>query len=139
MSDGDAFQAHLDAHPDDHTARLVFADWLQDRDDPRAEGYRALGRNGLHPVPDPPQRHTKIGQWRLYPSGSGILPPGPDDIPPDWLDAIKINIRGSSSAGDLGMRWNTRRQAENAAALAFPLLPADRRAELLAGAVHETA
>ncbi|QEL20544.1 TIGR02996 domain-containing protein [Limnoglobus roseus] len=43
MSEQDAFQAAIDDDPDDHVRRLVFADWLEDRDDPRAEGYRALG------------------------------------------------------------------------------------------------
>ena len=45
FSDEEAFQAYLDANPEDYLAREVFADWLQDRDDPRAEGYRALGQS----------------------------------------------------------------------------------------------
>ena len=28
-----AFQEWLDLHPDDHTARLVFADWLEEHGD----------------------------------------------------------------------------------------------------------
>jgi uncharacterized protein (TIGR02996 family) len=44
MTTEDDFQNWLDEHPDDHHTRLVFADWLQERGDPRAEGYRALGR-----------------------------------------------------------------------------------------------
>ena len=39
----DDFQRALDKNPDDWQTRLVFADWLEERDDPRAEGYRALG------------------------------------------------------------------------------------------------
>jgi uncharacterized protein (TIGR02996 family) len=39
----DDFWAILEANPSDHTTRLVLADWLQERGDPRAEGYRALG------------------------------------------------------------------------------------------------
>lgn len=46
----DALQKHLDAHPDDHTARLVLADLLDERGDERAAGYRALGRLMLHPT-----------------------------------------------------------------------------------------
>jgi uncharacterized protein (TIGR02996 family) len=44
------FQTALDANPHDWHTRLVFADWLQDRDDPRAEAVRALGRLCAHPV-----------------------------------------------------------------------------------------
>jgi len=38
-----AFWSHLDANPSDSVARLVFADWLQERGDLRAEGMRVLG------------------------------------------------------------------------------------------------
>lgn len=50
MTAEDDFQLALDANPHDWHTRLVFADWLQDRDDPRAEAYRALGRLRVHPV-----------------------------------------------------------------------------------------
>ena len=36
-----AFWKAIDADPEDDTARLVFADWLQERDDPRAADVRA--------------------------------------------------------------------------------------------------
>lgn len=45
-SEEKAFWDHLEAHPEDSTCRLVFADWLQERGDPRAEGIRVLGRLG---------------------------------------------------------------------------------------------
>ncbi len=41
MSDLDSFLLTLWNEPDDHTARLVFADFLGDRDDPREERVRA--------------------------------------------------------------------------------------------------
>jgi uncharacterized protein (TIGR02996 family) len=41
MSDGDALLAAIAAHPDDDTPRLVYADWLDEHDDPlRAEFVR---------------------------------------------------------------------------------------------------
>lgn len=43
MTTEDDFQRMLDENPGDHTTRLVFADWLDERGDPRAAGYRALG------------------------------------------------------------------------------------------------
>src|SRR5204863_136709 len=45
----DDFQNALDADPADWQTRLVFADWLQERGDVRAEGYRALGRTRFYP------------------------------------------------------------------------------------------
>lgn len=41
MSEDDAFVARLIARPDDETARLVYADFLDDRDDPRGAYLRA--------------------------------------------------------------------------------------------------
>ena len=41
MTSENDFQVALNANPDDHNTRLVFADWLQNRNDPRAEAYRA--------------------------------------------------------------------------------------------------
>jgi len=38
--DFDAFLAHIAETPEDHFRRLVFADWLQDCDDPRAAWFR---------------------------------------------------------------------------------------------------
>ena len=43
MTTEDDFQAALDANPNDWQTRLVFADWLDERGDVRASGYRALG------------------------------------------------------------------------------------------------
>jgi uncharacterized protein (TIGR02996 family) len=38
VTDEQSFHDHLDQHPDDHHARMVFADYLQEQGDPRAEG-----------------------------------------------------------------------------------------------------
>src|SRR4051812_5929885 len=43
MTTEDDFNRRLDAHPEDWQTRLVFADWLDERGDVRAEGYRVLG------------------------------------------------------------------------------------------------
>ena len=40
----DQFQNYLDEHITHHMTRLVFADYLEDIGDPRAEGYRVLGK-----------------------------------------------------------------------------------------------
>jgi uncharacterized protein (TIGR02996 family) len=57
-----AFLAAIQADPDDPTARLVFADWLEDHGDPRAELLR-LGV-ALEPVRDNPQERQAVALRR---------------------------------------------------------------------------
>jgi uncharacterized protein (TIGR02996 family) len=40
MSDDQGFRSALLADPEDTTTRLVYADWLEERDDPRGEFLR---------------------------------------------------------------------------------------------------
>jgi uncharacterized protein (TIGR02996 family) len=130
MTTEDDFQAKLDADPDDWQTRLVFADWLEERGDPRAEGYRALGVKRLRPnlwVKKSKKQHWWWGGsadfWRSH---SDVVV-----LPRTWYEAL------TSSRGD-GIAWpaddkpNTRRVAEDAAARAFGLLEPDYRTELLA-------
>lgn len=131
MTTEDDFQNHLDAHPDDHLTRLVFADFLQDRDDPRAEGYRAMGC-----VRRRPQLENFTYRW--YDDDS--YPPDCTDpasnIPKKWFDAMSGGETYPDGANFFWVRiWPTRRAAEDAAALAFAKLPEDRRRALLAGKV----
>jgi uncharacterized protein (TIGR02996 family) len=60
MTDEDAFQLALDADPSNHATRLVFADWLEEQGDWRAEGYRWMGANEKWPCP--PER-SKSNGW----------------------------------------------------------------------------
>ena len=114
MDTEDAFQGYLDAHPDDHLARLVFADWLEERGDPRAEGYRVIGQA---------MRDRK---------NTGITRRTRQDIQEGrWTVGMPTYSREGC-----GVWWqmgtgDTRRAAEDAAALAFARLPPERRAELL--------
>ncbi len=71
MTTEDDFQAALDANPDDWQTRLVFADWLDERGDARAEGYRALGANRLRPLQDLRPRVTS--NWYFHTGGAGVL------------------------------------------------------------------
>ena len=53
MNDEAAFLSAIEANPDDGDVCLVFADWLDERTDPRARSYRARGsvlrdRSGWH-------------------------------------------------------------------------------------------
>lgn len=120
----DDFQAALNAHPDDHHTRLVFADWLDERNDPRAAGYRALGRLQLWPF------RMDVRSWW---SARGGSVPIHNHLPRDWFEAVA----GHKYSSDR-WRWpdrfdnqDNRREIEDAAALAFATLPAARQAELL--------
>lgn len=141
MTTEDDFQAQLDADPEDWQTRLVFADWLEERGDLRAEGYRALGHLRVRPAGSGAARQL----WYLPGYASrravdrwGQTASAPDDVhrfedakraqlPDDWLAAMPLD-------GDPDARWRlraTRREAEDAAARAFAQLPAARRVQLL--------
>lgn len=131
----DDFQKKLDEHPDDWQTRLVFADWLDERSDPRAEGFRALAacryvlcdRYAGVPLRYIPRRPSRI----FCAAGNNVS--GRDyTLPPDWYEKIGEKKRGHKPS-DACITFKTRRAAEDAAALAFAALPAKRRAELLRG------
>lgn len=140
MTTEDDFQAALDREPGDWQTRLVFADWLEDRDDPRAEGYRALGalrKNPYHYADRLPNRPT-WGFWNAGAYGAGVAMKdvGRQHLPQSWFEQLP----DANSTQDYMQSWwphvsdrLTRRAAEDAAALAFAKLPPNRRAELLAG------
>ncbi len=120
MTTEDDFQNALDACPEDWQTRLVFADWLQERGDVRAEGYRALGT----------KRHAALkingSMWSWWKGTQRGLR---DEIDHGWWKLLNLPLRDGASFHKVA---NTRREAEDAAALAFAKLPAERRAELLA-------
>jgi uncharacterized protein (TIGR02996 family) len=132
MTTEDDFHRALDANPSDWQTRLVFADWLQERGDPRAEGYRALGVLRLTP-----RGHKHLG-WThtdngilTRPNDSGRVY-APSALPVDWWKLVE----GERSV--LAPQWiyrvgYTRRRHDDAAAIGFAKLPAERRAELLKG------
>jgi uncharacterized protein (TIGR02996 family) len=131
----DDFHRILDANPDDHHTRLVLADFLQDRGDPRAAGYRALGKLRLYPVlyqhrPNLPQ----LADWTHTGNVSRAEQSFPrHSLPRDWFDLMpQAEPRRSTPAMDQFWRYHTgRKTAEDAAALAFGQLPPERQSELL--------
>jgi uncharacterized protein (TIGR02996 family) len=132
----DDFQNALDANPEDHQTRLVFADWLQERNDPRAEGIRALGvlqkypmisNSGGKPVycwkrhdneRDP--RSWTAEEWERSNPQHAVLP---------------ADVVLSFVASEIQFSFPSRREAEDTVAITFAALPPERRAELLAGAI----
>lgn len=127
MSDEEAFQAALDANPDDHTTRLVFADWLQERGDLRAEGYRALGATQKYPF--------IRRQGNFKPGSAGWTRTSNRSMPrcyrlaEDWWRLVGSSVDRNAYF----VFHSNRRQSEDAAALAFSHLSAKRRATLLVG------
>jgi uncharacterized protein (TIGR02996 family) len=134
----DDFQAAIDAHPEDWQTRLVFADWLDERGDPRAEGYRALVAIGRRALPCRMLSHEpgKSGPIQYMFGSERLSPDAPRVqyalclIPADWLKLLKGSLY-SSSRRPSWKHYHTRREAEDAAALAFARLSAKRRAKLL--------
>ncbi|MBM3980947.1 MAG: TIGR02996 domain-containing protein [Planctomycetes bacterium] len=135
MTSEEDFQTALDTNPEDWYTRLVFADWLDERADPRAAGYRALGtvrRRSYVCGFD----NESTGRWKD--TGWMAVADGGDEevftVPQDWFDAIKglgkdKRYRPLYAART---RKRNRRQIEDAVALAFARLPAARQLELLA-------
>lgn len=151
MTTEDDFQAALDANPKSWQTRLVFADWLQERGDERAEGYRALGalRKRPHCVRSKRHRGTSVdGCWffhnddpdavdkgRSLQALHGDVAKGWNGLPPDWMRAGEV-LLADRTPHAANHQWmghrKARREVEDFAALAFATLPAARRAELLA-------
>lgn len=134
MTTEDDFQAMLDANPDDHATRLIFADWLQERDDPRAEGYRALARQRVQAEFCEMRASTQefkgmsyfvIGSTQANYSGFHLC-----RLPHDWFDNI-IRKGGRRPRYQHWKHFDTRTEAEDATALAFATLSESRRAALL--------
>jgi uncharacterized protein (TIGR02996 family) len=124
----DDFQRRLDRRPDDWQTRLVFADWLEERGDPRAGGYRAMGANRLCPQAE--RRwvwNARLGRWNTR-------------RPKVWM--WMHTVTGRSRGAVLKSWWHallpahvfdSRRDAEDSAALAFSKLSPDRKAEVTRG------
>ena len=116
-----AFQAALDLSPDDFTTRLVFADWLEERGDPRADGYRALGVLRRRPM------GTEKWYWMKTPMGGTLRfrRDYPWRLGAIWHRSVCIALRPRLA------QFISRRQAEDAAAFGFIRLSAARRIQLL--------
>jgi uncharacterized protein (TIGR02996 family) len=127
MTTEDDFQAALDADPDDWQTRLVFADWLDEHGDARAEYFRLAGQRRWRPVADAASMYTNDSLQLSHIAGDRLW---------RFYSAAYVQRDPHSLPFDIGHgNWlhNTRREAEDAAALAFARLPPERRAELLAG------
>lgn len=123
------FQSALDLNWGDWQTRLVFADWLEERGDVRADGYRALGVLNLRPYKPSSVKQCPYWVRKSIREGSNAWV---WELCRDWFDALDVNGKGKRAAPDWSLnRTATRRQLEDAAALAFGKLTDARRLELL--------
>ncbi len=125
-SEGD-WQDYLDAHPNHHEMRARFGAWLAGRGDERSGGYRVLAALGRIPRSAENRFNSTVvwfwSRWNESESLHIVLKEGTTAcMPYDWYQAW---------GGD-DVKMDSRRECEDAAARAFALLPAERRAELLA-------
>jgi uncharacterized protein (TIGR02996 family) len=146
MTTEEDFQKKLDENHDDWQTRLVFADWLDERGDPRGPGYRALGTQQMFP--------RMFGTDAGFADESDVKRAGGGNenccLPNDWYKLLCRYLRLSEPmiGGIVGMQiggligkqimwrdYRSRRAAENAAAWAFAKLPTKRRTQLLSTVV----
>ncbi len=138
MTTEDDFQRALDAEPEDWQTRLVFADWLQERYDPRADGYRAMGMLKKHSMPCRMNSLNNEPAETLFIFGNGkvtvedLLERWADCIIPlPWYKLLLLAPENPAPSSEYWKFWATRRAADDAAALAFDSLPTKRRTALL--------
>ncbi len=148
MSDEAALLAAIAASPGDETARLVYADWLQEQDRGTeavrqrlmAPGYRVLAALGVSASPevDPTEDGPRL--WVLGTLDNSSARNGPWGerharalLPHDWFELV---LRVHEFDGNVWRYRRTRDELMDAAALAFIHLPPDRRQELLDTEAH---
>lgn len=143
MDAAEAILAAVAANPDWSDGLLVAADALDEAGDPRADGYRALGRLRARPWP------PVVSWWNWTRSGSkwrDTDDPAFDwycrgELPSDWFDLLECGVpqvadsdggsletyaRFYNGAGHAGLAT-----AFSDAAAAFGRLPEDRRRVIL--------
>lgn len=98
MSAEDGFLTAIDENRNDTVALLAYADWLRDRDDPRADGYQAIAGYRLAPHPTGPfdlQRAFATGYlWSFVATGR----PRTYHLTELWFNALDL-------AGDKHTGW----------------------------------
>ncbi len=138
MDTEDAFWNHLEANPSDSVARLVFADWLQEQGDQRAEGMRVLGRLGKYAsrwqdaCAYPESVAAATGYW-LWRSRDEEESPTtyPDTLGDSWfwaLQSVLEKIYNLSGMQENPEYWHVPfREVESAASLAWLDLTQEER------------
>lgn len=134
LTDEKDFQDQLDAVREDFVAYQVFADYLDESEDPRAAGYRAMGRLGLRPwFGDESMRAMWFDAGQPLIDDDGKVMDPESDLPQDWFRKLEKVEPTPSPFFTNGWEYGTQEDARNAAALAFLLLPEGRQRKLLGG------
>ncbi len=122
-----AFHKHLDQNPNDHTCRVVFADFLQEQADPRAEGYRQLGTLQLYPAQY--KNQFAFCKYNKFEINAGLTRPH-SVLSTHWFYLLAPdNVTGLET-------FSTRQTAEDNAARAYHKLKLIAQQEIYA--LHET-
>lgn len=127
MTTEDDFQRRLDNKPNDFLTRLVFADWLEERGDVRAAGYRLMGMRRIRP-----QVYHITNRWSWANIETGRSVGG--TLKACWWRKLPYIICTPETHPYTRILWgqrdtttNTRREAEDNAAMAFSgLTPAQQ-------------
>lgn len=139
MTTEDDFQAALDADPTDFTARLVFADWLDEQGDPRAAGYRMLAYARMAPVG--PGNKSQHGQqeWCWLETVTGRS--NRCNVKSYWYTHLTKRWKDAppgfhQSWAGWRVYYDTRREAEDDAALAWLKVDVKKRERDLCDAMN---
>lgn len=79
MTQDEVFLADILAHPNDPSVRLIYADWLEEQGDPRAEYLRLLAEALRPELPDELREQIRLAIARLRPS-----------FPREWVRALDL-------------------------------------------------
>jgi uncharacterized protein (TIGR02996 family) len=132
MNEEAGFNLLLDQDINDNLTRTIYADWLQDRNDIRADGYRELGtkvykpllktlhsrnrlllfanRRNIQPLTD-----TQVWVWKKYLYGSYTQRYEHHELPENlWNLLINYTCKNHNS-----VYYGSRQAAEDAFAVAF--------------------
>lgn len=140
VSEEAAFIAALTADPFDRTARLVYADWLCERERYSDEVFQRLladGYTAIRAFNLVPYIFHSWSNYTVLPTDHGFI--DRSELPQDWYEIVFENSDVSDRNATLPTpkSWVSHASkcvAYERAARAFAELPPERRAELLAGA-----
>jgi uncharacterized protein (TIGR02996 family) len=99
MSDHQAFLQGILQHPDDDAPRQVYADWLEERADPRGEFIRVQCALAKLPVDDPQWAYLEQREWDLLRAHEAEWMKDIQSIVSDWtfhrgfVDTVSLGAR----------------------------------------------
>jgi hypothetical protein len=134
MTTEDDFQAMFDEFRFNTDNYGIFADWLRDRDDSRADGYAAMGllRRSPRPVAHV-LGYDFAFEW--YDAAYQFSQTDPEsDLSTAWFEKLQGGTLNEESDQPPHRTYATAREAREDAARAWLLLTADEQAAILAKA-----